>query len=77
MLNDLSALAPPFLVCAAFLIAVGAFLRHEMRGKRRHDDRDQPADISADSGIPERGGESGSAKGEGGAAAGQFDGDRS
>jgi hypothetical protein len=31
MLSDLAALTPPLLVCAAFLFAVGAFLRHEMR----------------------------------------------
>lgn len=30
-LIDLAALTPPFLVAAAFLIAVGAFVRHEMR----------------------------------------------
>ena len=51
MLSDLAALAPPLLVCAAFLIAVGAFLRHEMR----HPDsppRDEPADVSAGSRNP-------------------------
>ena len=31
MLADLAALTPPFLVCAVFLIAVVAFIRHEMR----------------------------------------------
>ena len=31
MLNDLAALTPPFVVCAVILIAVGTFLRHEMR----------------------------------------------
>ncbi|MGH3273781.1 MAG: hypothetical protein ACRDNZ_05565 [Streptosporangiaceae bacterium] len=40
----LSVLAPPALVCAAFLIAVRAFLRHEMghrpRGRERNDDDD-------------------------------------
>ena len=49
MLTDLAALTPPFLVCAAFLIAVGAFLRHEMRAaKRQADERpdvvDEPSD---------------------------------
>jgi hypothetical protein len=39
--SDLAALTPPFLVCVAFLIAVGAFLRHEMRrGKSPIDDDD-------------------------------------
>jgi len=35
VLSDLAALTPPLLVCAAFLIAVAAFLRHEMRGARK------------------------------------------
>ena len=43
MLNDLAALTPPLLVCAAFLVAVWAFLRHEMR----HADS-PPPDESAD-----------------------------
>jgi hypothetical protein len=30
-----SVLTPPLLVCAAFLVAVGAFLRHEMGARRR------------------------------------------
>jgi len=40
MLNDLAALTPPFLVCVAFLVAVGAFLRHEMRRAKKPDERD-------------------------------------
>jgi hypothetical protein len=51
VLNDLAALAPPLLVCAAFLVAVGAFLRHEMR----HADsppQDESADFSAGSSNP-------------------------
>jgi hypothetical protein len=41
VLSDLSALTPPFLVCAAFLAALVAFLRHEMRdAKKRADDED-------------------------------------
>lgn len=48
MLTDLAALTPPFLVCAAFLIAVGAFLRHEMRAAKkqadeRPDELDEPS----------------------------------
>ena len=31
MLADLAALTPPLLVAVAFLIAAGAFIRHEMR----------------------------------------------
>ena len=44
MLNDLAALAPSLLVCAAFLIAVGWFLRHEMAGRaQRRAARDDAA----------------------------------
>jgi hypothetical protein len=52
--SDLAALIPPFLVCAAFLVAVGAFLRHEMRGgKNLADDEDD--DLSTqDSAEPEQ-----------------------
>lgn len=49
MLNDLAALTPPILVCVAFLIAVGAFLRHEMGGTDNPAD-DEPADVSEESG---------------------------
>jgi hypothetical protein len=45
VLSDLSALTPPFLMCAAFLVAVGAFLRHEMRsGKNRADEQGNDVD---------------------------------
>ncbi|HUC56543.1 MAG TPA: hypothetical protein VMA95_04025 [Streptosporangiaceae bacterium] len=37
VLADLSVLTPPFLVCVAFLTAVAAFLRHEMRSAKKHD----------------------------------------
>jgi hypothetical protein len=33
-MNDLAALTPPFLVAAAVIIAIIAFLRHEMGRKR-------------------------------------------
>lgn len=46
MLSDLAALTPPFVVCAAFLIAVGAFLRHEMR-RIKNPAQDEEADVSA------------------------------
>jgi hypothetical protein len=50
LLADLSALTPPFLVAAAFLIAVGAFIRHEMRaaknqGTDQRDDVEEPSNI--------------------------------
>jgi hypothetical protein len=45
MLNDLAALTPPFLVCVAFLIAVWAFLRHEMR-RSKNAGEDDDEDVS-------------------------------
>lgn len=64
MLSDLSALTPPLLVAAAFLIAAGAFIRHEMRrGKNRPDGEgsaDSEIDSSRESGINDPG--SGSAQ---------------
>jgi hypothetical protein len=44
----LSVLTPPLLVCAAFLFAVGAFLRHEMGGGRSRSKRVRFGDISDD-----------------------------
>jgi hypothetical protein len=49
MLTDLAALTPPFLVAAAFLIAAGAFLRHEMRRGKNPVSGDDHADSSPDS----------------------------
>jgi hypothetical protein len=48
VLSDLAALTPPFLVAAAFLIAVGAFLRHEIRAAKKQateqdDEVDEPS----------------------------------
>lgn len=40
MQNDLAALTPPFLMCVAFLIGVGAFLRYEMRRAKSSSDDD-------------------------------------
>lgn len=51
MLTDLAALTPPLVVCVAFLIGVGLFLRRQMAAKRTGGDDDAPDDISADSGI--------------------------
>ena len=48
MFKDLSVLTPPLLVCAAFLIGVVAFLRHEMGRSRRRHDQDASDDISDD-----------------------------
>ena len=44
----LSVLTPPALICAAFLFAVGAFLRHEMRAGRGRSKRVRFDDISED-----------------------------
>jgi hypothetical protein len=57
VLSDLTVLTPPLLVCVAFLIAVGAFLRHEMgTARRRRRDQDASDDISGDGTIPDTGG---------------------
>jgi hypothetical protein len=50
-MRDLAALTPPLLVCAAFLIAVVALLRHEMNAGRRRSAGDPRDDISADDRI--------------------------
>lgn len=36
-MQDISALTPPLLMCAVVLLAIGAFLRHEMKRKRPED----------------------------------------
>jgi hypothetical protein len=77
MLKDLTVLTPPLLVCAAFLVALAAFLRHEMAPKRRGGDRDQSSDISRDGGIPDRLDRDASAHQEGPRTPEQFGGDRS
>ena len=52
MLNDLAALAPPALVCVAFLIGLVALLRREMAPKRRvREDTDRERDNSGNNGI--------------------------
>ena len=54
--SDLSALVPPLLVCAVFVVAVVAFIRHEMRrggegsADRAGEDR-PPENEPADSGT--------------------------
>jgi hypothetical protein len=52
-MKDLSALTPPLLVCIVVLIAVVAFLRHEMGKPRSSEDDEQvnsaePSDASND-----------------------------
>lgn len=42
-MKDLAVLTPPLLTCAAVLLAVGAFLRHEM-GKKRPAEDEQSSD---------------------------------
>jgi hypothetical protein len=47
MLQDLAALAPPFIVCVAFLVGVVALLRHELaprRASRSARDADDPGE---------------------------------
>jgi hypothetical protein len=48
VLHDLAALAPPALVCAAFLIAVFAFLRREMRAPKKPADSEHSDDPGID-----------------------------
>ncbi|HUY44607.1 MAG TPA: hypothetical protein VMV92_02610 [Streptosporangiaceae bacterium] len=52
MLSDLAALTPPTVVCVAFLIGLGLFLRRQLGPKRESADDEYPDDISGDSGIP-------------------------
>jgi len=56
VLSDLAALTPPFLVAAVFLIAVGAFIRHEMRAsnKQAADERDDVGEPSGSDQIGDR-----------------------
>jgi hypothetical protein len=46
VLQDISALTPPVLMCAVVLLAIGAFLRHEMN-RKRPEDMDEARDIPA------------------------------
>ena len=52
MLSDLAALTPPVVVCAAFLIGVVVFLRHQLGPKRESAEDEYSGDISGDGGIP-------------------------
>lgn len=52
MLNDLAALTPPAVVCAAFLVGLVLLLRREMAPKRRvREEPDGEHDISGKNGI--------------------------
>jgi hypothetical protein len=53
---DLAALTPPLVVCVAFLIGVGLFLRRQMGTKRIPGDDDAADEFSGDDVIadPER-----------------------
>ena len=53
VLQDLVVLTPPLLVCVAFLVAVVAFVRHEMGASRRHREQHAPDEISGDRTIPD------------------------
>jgi hypothetical protein len=46
MWQDVAALTPPLVMCAAVIIGVLVFLRHEMGPKRRNrdSDRDRPGE---------------------------------
>jgi hypothetical protein len=63
MLTDLAALTPPLLVAVAFLIAAGAFIRHEMRrGKNKAEDEEADSSRDSSSSPGENGSGQGSAR---------------
>jgi hypothetical protein len=45
---DLSALTPPALMALVVIVAIVAFLRHEMGGKRDREDAGSASDIDAE-----------------------------
>jgi hypothetical protein len=55
VLSDLAVLTPPLVVCVALLIAIWAFLRHEMSTPRRGGDAPSSSDISANDQISDPG----------------------
>ncbi|MGD0685011.1 MAG: hypothetical protein ABSA03_07810 [Streptosporangiaceae bacterium] len=55
MISDLAVLTPPLVVCVAVLVAIRAFLRHEMGPHTPGADEDLSADISAENPIPDAG----------------------
>jgi hypothetical protein len=48
MLQDVAALAPPTIMCVAFLLGVGWFLRREMGPQRRRKVEESGLDSEAD-----------------------------
>jgi hypothetical protein len=52
MKSDLAALTPPLLVAIVFLIAAGAFLRHEMRRSKNPGESQEAGDSRPDSTAP-------------------------
>lgn len=52
---DLAALIPPVVICVAVLVAVGAFLRHEMSSRRGGDDDDAAGPDRGAAGIGDTG----------------------
>lgn len=52
---DLAALLPPLVICVAVLIAVGAFLRHEMATRRPGDEDEAAPGNPGSSGIGDPG----------------------
>lgn len=48
MLQDLAALTPPLVVCAAFLIGVVLFLRRQMGARHQPEQRDAETGIQDD-----------------------------
>jgi hypothetical protein len=54
MLQDLAALAPPVIVCVAFLVGVGALLRRELAPKRRAARRPSDSVASRGPAAPDR-----------------------
>jgi hypothetical protein len=63
VMKYVSVLTPPALVCAAFLVAVVAFLRHEMGRGRRAAKDDQPAEIPDADAIAPRDAQTGTGPG--------------
>jgi hypothetical protein len=53
VLSDLAVLTPPLVVCVAVLIAIRAFLRHEMGPHAPGADDDLSSDISVKDQIPD------------------------
>jgi hypothetical protein len=59
---DLSALTPPALMALVVIVAIVAFLRHEMGGKRDREDTPAAEDIDAEHVISE---DAGASQGDG------------